>query len=206
VGPNTAGTQPPASTVPGTPPPRRYRPPAIPFTSGQGAPIGAMARLVYTTTTFSPLPLGFIAGSVRVGTRAGLCRVPVVTAGDRAGITAAARRQTHGGTVAALRDESILLADCGAEGRWALVTWTQRIGSDETRWVDDMRDDDAGRWSGTARGVQPGCRVPLEAAAAWQLDVTICPPPPPRPRTPAPRRPGPGPGPLDRLPEGTSRA
>lgn len=212
----STATQPPA-TLPGSPPLRRYRPPAIPLDRGAGPPLGAAVRLVYTTTTFRQLPQDFVSGGIPVGTRAGDCEVIALTPLLRAQLQAAVERQTPRGQVDPLTSLDVLLADCGGDGRWAMVTWNQRRDGSETTWVDELHDEGGGIWSGTARGVQPGCRMPRAAAAAWQLDVTICPPQRPRPRPRAiprtlprppqqrrdPRRRG---GPLEGLPPGSSRA
>jgi hypothetical protein len=208
-------TQPPR-TLPGSPPLRRYRPPQIPLDRGSGPSIGAAARLVYTTSTFRQVPRDFVSGGIPVGTRAGDCEVIALTPALRVQLQTAAERQTRAGRVLPITDVDVLLADCGADGRWAMVTWDQLVGDRETSWVDELRDDGGGIWSGTAPGVQPGCRMPRAAAAAWQLDVTVCPPQPrprrraaprtiPRatPRPPDPRRRG---GPLQGLPPGSSRA
>jgi hypothetical protein len=99
--------------------------------------------------------------------------VPKPSARDRAELLATVRRQTPG-RILPLYDDTILLADCGAQGYWAMLTWTRlRSGRPDT-YVDELRYDGAGRWSGTATGVQPGCRMPLDAAAAWQIDVSPC--------------------------------
>lgn len=210
-------TQPPPRTLPGSPPLRRYRPPQIPLDRGAGPPVGAAARLLYTTSTFRQLPRDFVSGGIPVGTRAGDCEVIALTPALRVQLQTAAERQTGAGRVLPITAVDVLLADCGADGRWAMVTWDQLIGDRETSWVDELRDDGGGIWTGTARGVQPGCRMPRAAAAAWQLDVTVCPPQRPRPRPRAipralprppqrrrdPRRRG---GPLEGLPPGSSRA
>ncbi len=208
----STATQPPP-TLPGSPPLHRNRPPAIPLDRGAGPPIGGTARLVYTTSTFRQLPQDFVTGGIPVGTRAGDCAVIAITPRLRVELQTAVERQTPRGVVEPLSPLDILLADCGDEGRWAMVTWIQQQpGRADTTWVDELRDDGGGIWSGTARGVKPGCRMPRAAAAAWQLDVTICPPPArPRPRaTPPPPTPRQGPrdprrrgGPLDGLPPGS---
>ncbi|MDR9370449.1 hypothetical protein Q5424_15220, partial [Conexibacter sp. JD483] len=212
----STATQPPAATLPGSPPLRRYRPPAIPLDRGSGAAIGGTVRLVYTTSTFRQVPRDFVTGGIPIGTRAGDCEVPAITPAMRVQLQAAVERQTPDGEVDPLTPLDVLVADCGDEGRWAMVTWVQHRGRADTSWVDELRDEGGGIWSGTARGVQPGCRMPRAAAAAWQLDVTVCPPKPrpraaPQPR-PAPRIPGEprdprrrG-GPLQGLPPGSSRA
>lgn len=207
---------PPGPATPAPPPGGRpYRPPAIPFERGAGRTIGAVVRARYATTSFIPLPSGFVPGGIPVGSRAGICGVPAIGARDRAELQASVRRQTPGGSIAALGDDEILLADCGASGRWAFVTWTQVRGDRTTDWIDELREDPGGRWTGTARGVHPGCRMPRDAAAAWQLDVTPCGPAPraratPKPRArPAPPPPAPRPSPPrrpKRLPEGSRRA
>lgn len=211
----STATQPPPTTLPGSPPLHRYRPPAIPLDRGAGPPIGGTARLVYTTSTFRQLPQDFVSGGIPVGTRAGDCEVIAITPRLRVELQAAVERQTPRGVVEPLSPLDVLLADCGADGRWAMVTWIQQqAGRDDTTWVDELRDDGGGIWSGTARGVQPGCRMPRAAAAAWQLDVTVCPPQPrPRPRAapqPRPRQQPRDPrrrgGPLQGLPPGSSRA
>lgn len=205
----------PTPTLPGSPPLHRNRPPAIPLDRGAGPPIGGTARLVYTTSTFRQVPRDFVTGGIPVGTRAGDCVVIALTPRLRVELQAAVERQTPRGVVEPLSSRDVLLADCGADGRWAMVTWIQqRDRGEATTWVDELRDDGGGIWSGTARGVQPGCRMPRAAAAAWQLDVTPCPPQPrPRPRAAPqpqpraqprdPRRRG---GPLQGLPPGSSRA
>lgn len=192
---------------------RRYRPPPIPLVRGSGEAIGATVRARYAASTFVPLPSTFAPGGIPVGSRAGICRVPPVTAAIRGELRAAIRRQTPRGTLQPLTDDAILLADCGAAGRWALLTWTQVHGGRTVDWIDELRDDGGGRWTGTARGVLPGCRMPQDAAAVWQVDVTACrssaaPRAPPR-TTPAPpprTAPQPAPRARERLPEGSSRA
>jgi hypothetical protein len=189
-GPGTTGlltpplTQPPGTTLPAPPgsttpaPPRsaaRYAPPPIRVRFGRGPLIGALARERHASSTFGTPPPGFAPGGVPVGTRAAICVVPPLTDALRAQITAAAERQTPSGHVLTMHSDAILLADCGPSGRWAVITWTVVGGSDPTDWIDELRDDGGGRWTGTPRGAYPGCRMPLAAAAAWQLDVTRCP-------------------------------
>ncbi len=210
----STATQPRAQTLPGSPPLHRNRPPQIPLDRGAGEPIGGLARLVYTTSTFRQVPQDFVSGGVPVGTRAGDCTVIGLSAQLRAELQAAVKRQTPRGLVAALTDTDVLLADCGDDGRWAMVTWKQQVDDrDEQTWVDELHDEGGGIWSGTARGVQPGCRMPRAAAAAWQIDVTVCPPQRPRPRAAPPRRAPAQPrdprrrgDPLQGLPPGSSRA
>lgn len=190
----------PSPTTPAPPAARRYRPPATPFTRGSGREIGATARTRYAERTFTPLPPSFVPGGIAIGSRAGRCHVPEPTAADAFALRAAMERQTARGTLQPLTEADVLLADCGAAGRWALVTWTQVVDGRTTDWIDDMREQD-GSWSGTARGVLPGCRPPRDAAAVWQVDVTDCAPPPPARRRAAPRPRG-----RERLPFGSSKA
>ncbi|ADB48649.1 hypothetical protein Cwoe_0213 [Conexibacter woesei DSM 14684] len=190
---------------------RSYRPPPTPFERGSGERIGATVRARYAASTFFPLPSTFAPGGIPIGSRAGICRVPPLTTGVRAELRDAIRRQTPRGTLQPLDDDAILLADCGAAGRWALLTWTQVHRGRTVDWIDELRDDGGGRWGGTARGVHPGCRMPLDAAAVWQIDVTACRRPPATPRAPAPSpaprtTPQPAPRDRERLPDGSSRA
>ncbi|MDW5592799.1 hypothetical protein VSS74_00520 [Conexibacter stalactiti] len=195
-------TTPPTATTPGG----GYAPPALRSQYGRGPQIGALVRTRHAETTFNTLPPGFSPGGIPVGSRAGLCRVPAPTAEDRAQIEAQAQVQTTDGEVQPIRDEQILLADCGSSGRWALVAWFALDEAGEANvWIDELRYDGDGRWSGTAPGVYPGCRMPLAAAAVWQVDVSRCPPSARRPPSEAPPRRA-APRPLGRLSDGSSRA
>lgn len=148
--------------------------PSAPFVRGPGAEIGGTTRLDYTADTFGGLPPGYPPGGIPIGSRAGACTVPQLTAVDRAELLATALRQTPG-QIAPLRDDEILLADCGAQGYWAMVTWTvRRPHRGPTTYVDELRFDGGTHWTGTPSGVQPGCRMPLDAAAVWPLDVSPC--------------------------------
>lgn len=155
-------------------PQRTPNSPPAPFVRGAGDPIGATVRLDYTADSSSAIPPGFVPGGIPVGSHAGACTVPRPSATDRAQLRAAALRQTPG-RIAPLRDDEILLADCGSEGYWAMITWTvvNRRHRSST-YVDEERFDGGGHWTGTATGVQPGCRMPLDAASAWQIDVSVC--------------------------------
>ncbi|MDO8211288.1 hypothetical protein [Conexibacter sp. CPCC 206217] len=196
------------ATTPGAP--RRWSPPALRLERGRGREIGAEARLEYAASG-PALPTGFVPGGVPVGTRSGPCVVPEPTDAQRTQIQTTAERQTPDGSVVPIDDDHILLADCGDEGVWAFVAWTEGTAEGrQTVWIDEFRYDGGDHWTGTARGVQPGCRMPRAAAAAWQIDVTECPPPPtpppPTPTIPGPTPQIPSPRP-DQLPApGTSRA
>ena len=158
---------------------------------GRGAPIGALVRMRHADTSYGAMPRDFTPGGIPIGTRAGICVVPPPTDAVREQIAATVRRQTPRGQVLTLHTDAILLADCGSSGRWALVTWTQVEQSETTEWIDELRYDGGGRWTGTPPRTYPGCRMPLAAAAAWQVDVRRCGPGARRaPSTPraAPRR------------------
>jgi hypothetical protein len=163
---------PPAPEQPPPPP----GPPAIPRDRGDGPPIGGSARRLYTANSFFPVPQNFVGGGVPVGTRAGSCSVPPVTRGARSRLLATVRRDTPRakGRVTGLPDRMILLADCGGGGRWAMVAWIGRraeggpvIFVDEFEWR-------GGAWHGSPKGRWPGCGIPEDAAAAWQIDISHC--------------------------------
>jgi hypothetical protein len=156
------------------PPPEPKGPPPIHVTRGSGPPIGGTTRRLYTANTYFPIPKSFVAGGVRTGTRAGDCRVPRPSRRDRAELHAAARRETPKGRVSRPLDRQILLADCGSKGRWALLTWIQGGGRRGPVIHVDELVRRGGRWVGTPRGTPPGCRLPEEAAAAWQIDISVC--------------------------------
>lgn len=219
--PSPTTTQPPAATTPQppgstTPSPggADYVPPGPRPRFGRGAPIGALVRQRHADTSYGTVPRDFVPGGIPIGTRAGICVVPPPTDAVRAQIAETVRRQTPRGQVLTLHTDAILLADCGSSGRWALVTWTQVEQSETTEWIDELRYDGDGRWTGTPPRTYPGCRMPLAAAAAWQVDVRRCGPAARRaPSTPraAPRRaqpapprttpqPQPGPRPLEPAP------
>lgn len=172
-----------------TPQPAPTGPPEIPFTTGHGRPIGGTARRVYTASSSFPLPRSFVPGGVRVGSRVGGCVVVAPTRGDRTGLLAAARRSSRKdrGTVRMLTDREILLADCGAEGRRALITWVVHRRAKGVLVVGDEFVRRRDRWITTPGRGYPGCRLPLAAAAAWQIDVSHC--ARKRPPAPAGRRP-----------------
>lgn len=183
-----SATQPPGRTAPQAPrttpaPPGGttpapggldYRPPPPRPRFGRGTPIGALARMRHASSSYGTLPQDFVPGGIPIGTRAGICVVPPPTEEVRDQIAAAARRQTPRGQVLTLHSDAILLADCGSSGRWALVTWTQVEENETTDWIDELRYDGGGRWTGTPPRTYPGCRMPLAAAAAWQVDVRRC--------------------------------
>ena len=188
------------------------RPPAPRPRFGRGPAIGALVRMRHAETSYGRVPDDFVPGGIPIGTRAGICVVPPPTEEVREQIGAAVERQSPRGQVLTLHSDAILLADCGASGRWALVTWTQIDGADAVDWIDELRYDGGGRWTGTPPRAYPGCRMPLAAAAAWQVDVRRCGgaarrapstprqaprarPAPPRSTQPQPR-PQPGPRPL----------
>jgi hypothetical protein len=205
----------PLPTPGGSTPPQPPGPPNVPLVRGSGRPIGGLTRFTYTVDTFPSLPRAFVPGGIPIGTRAGACSVPEPSARDRAELLATVRRQTPG-QIVPLHDDTILLADCGAKGYWAMLTWTRLRGGRPDTFVDELRYDGAGHWTGTATGVQPGCRMPLDAAAAWQIDVSPCgasrrgggtpksPPLPtplqPRPTPPGPAKPRPAPVPTPTTP------
>jgi hypothetical protein len=206
---STAPTQPPPGSSPTTPtipgqPPRsshRYSPPPIAVVPGHGPQIGATARARFAVGSHAFPPPGFIPGGIPVGSRSGICHVPTILAGDLTSLEAATKHETPRGRVLPLSPDTILLADCGSAGLWAMITWTQVHDGRTTYWTDELRDAGS-RWIGTARFVQPGCRMPRDAAALWQLDVTVCGPPrAPRP----PRRPA-TPTPIPTLPGDTLKA
>jgi hypothetical protein len=203
AGRSGTATTPPTATAP---PGGGYAPPAIDLEHGTGRQIGALVRTRHAETTFGSLPSDFAPGGIAIGSRAGLCRVPEPTAEDLAQVQAQAERQTPGTAVQPLREADVLLADCGSSGRWALVAWIAvDAGGESNVWIDELRWEGGGSWSGTARDVYPGCRLPLAAAAVWQVDVTRCPPSARRPPSQAPPRRA-APRPLGRLPDGSSRA
>jgi hypothetical protein len=210
-GSDERGGTPPHGTTATTPAaPRRWSPPAMRIEPGHGREIGAEARLDYAASS-ATLPRGFVPGGIPVGTRAGECVVPEPTATVRAEIYATAQREMTSGVVAPIDDGHILLADCAGDGVWAFASWIQqRADGRTTTWIDELRADGGGHWTGTARNVQPGCRMPPAAAAAWQIDITACPPrptpPPPTPTVPDPTPRIPPPGGEQPLAPGTSRA
>jgi hypothetical protein len=172
-------TQPPPATTPapgGTTPPggADYQPPSPKPRFGRGPAIGALVRMRHADTSYGSVPSGFVPGGIPIGTRSGICVVPPPTEAVQQQIAAAARRQTPRGQVLTLHSDALLLADCGSSGRWALVTWTQVEQGKTTDWIDELRYDGGGRWTGTPPDTYPGCRMPLAAASAWQVDVRRC--------------------------------
>lgn len=165
--------QPPGGTTP-SPGGADYQPPSPRPRFGRGVPIGALVRMRHADSSYGAMPRDFVPGGIPVGTRSGICVVPPPTDAVREQIAAAARRQTPDGQVLTIHTDAILLADCGSSGRWALVTWTEVEQSQTTEWIDELRYDGGGRWTGTPPRTYPGCRMPLAAAAAWQVDVRRC--------------------------------
>jgi hypothetical protein len=186
---------PPGSTTPT--PSGGYAPPPLRVAFGRGPTLGALVRERHAETSYGQIPPGFVPGGIPVGSRAGICTVPMLTDEVRGEIEAASRRQSQSGTVLPMHSDAILLADCGTSGRWALVTWTNVVGGDATNWIDELRYDGDGRWTGTPPRTYPGCRMPLAAAAVWQVDVRRCgaasrrPPSSPQPRQARPTTPAP---------------
>lgn len=173
-------TQPPAATTPAPPgsttPPggSDYQPPTPRPRFGRGPAIGALVRMRHADTSYGSVPADFVPGGIPIGTRSGICVVPPPTKADQEQIAAAVRRQTPRGQVLTLHSDAFLLADCASSGRWALVTWTQVEQGKTTEWIDELRYDGDGRWTGTPPDTYPGCRMPLAAASAWQVDVRRC--------------------------------
>jgi hypothetical protein len=163
----------PSAPEPPAPPPG---PPPIAVERGDGPPIGGSARRLYTANSFFPVPQNFVAGGAPVGTRAGSCVVPAVTARARSRLLATVRRDTprSKGRVTGLPDRMILLADCGTGGRWAMVAWVgRRAAGGPVIFVDEF-EWRGGAWHGSPKGRWPGCGIPDAAAAAWQIDISHC--------------------------------
>lgn len=174
--PESLPEQPEPPRPPGAPPepPTPEGPPDIAVEVGDGRPIGGNARGAFTASTYFPVPEDFERGGVRVGTRAGGCEVPSPTPRIKAGILAAERKLTPGQRFDAPEDYELLLADCGSEGTWAIASWRFRQPGTGLRVNGDEFVLRGGRWVGTPAGVTPGCRIPAAAAAAWQIDISIC--------------------------------
>lgn len=158
---------------PGVPPPQPEPtgPPDIDVDTGSGKPIGGSARAVFTLNTYFPAPKDFQRGGVRVGTRAGGCVVPPLTRRIKAGILAAERRETPGGGFGTPLDQEVLIADCGAAGTWAIASWRRRRPEKIFGNEFQLR---GGRWVDSPGEAPPGCAIPDAAAAAWQIDISIC--------------------------------
>jgi hypothetical protein len=157
-------------------PPAPEGPPDIPVERGSGPPVGGTVRRLYTANSFFPVPENFVPGGVRVGTRAGSCMVPRVDARTRARLLATVRADTKpkDGVVPGLPDRQILLADCGGDGRWAMVSWIgKRASKGPVIFVDEF-EWRGGAWHGSPKGRYPGCGIPEAAAAAWQIDISHC--------------------------------
>jgi hypothetical protein len=165
-----------APPVPEQPPPPTG-PPAIAVERGDGPAIGGSARRLYTANSFFPVPPTFVGGGVPAGTRAGACLVPRVGGPARARLLDTVRRDTPPGKgrVTGLPDRMILLADCGRAGRWAMVAWVGRRGGERgpVIFVDEFQWR-GGAWHGSPKGRWPGCGIPEDAAAAWQIDISHC--------------------------------
>jgi hypothetical protein len=143
---------------------------------GSGPPIGGTTRRLYTANTIFPMPEDFVPGGVNVGTRAGECEVPRIGRRIRTMLLATVRSETPRakGRVAGLADRQILLADCGPEGVWALLSWVARGGpKGPTIFVDEF-ELRGNTWHGSPEGRRPGCGLPDAAAAAWQIDISHC--------------------------------
>ena len=69
----------------------------------------------------------------------------------------------------------------GSMGDFGIVFWGHDRNGDTTISGVEMRRR-GGRWVETKGRFYPGCTIPLDAAAAWQLDVSPCPKKAPRPK------------------------
>jgi hypothetical protein len=155
-------------------------PPKIPVKEGSGVAYGEAARAAYHASMFFPIPANFRRGPVRAGTVAGDCTVPAPTAADRDQIAAMARAAYPKDNLHGIADKSLLLAECGAMGDFGIVFWGHdRNGHDVISGVELKRS--GGRWVENKGKFYPGCTIPLDAAAAWQIDVSACPKNAPRP-------------------------
>jgi hypothetical protein len=155
-------------------------PPKIPVKEGSGVAYGAAARAAYHASMFFPVPANFRRGPVRAGTVAGDCTVPAPAAADRDQIAAMARAAYPKDNLHGIADKSLLLAECGAMGDFGIVFWGHdRNGKTTISGVELKRV--GGRWVENKGRFYPGCTIPLDAAAAWQIDVSACPKNAPRP-------------------------
>jgi len=150
-------------------------PPAIPFHRGSGREIGFAARSAYTAGSFFPIPRNFVRGGIPVGSRAGDCRVPAPTARDKAQMLAFARRADPRDRVTGIFERNILIADCGSMGRWGILFWVHVTPKDKRIISGTEIRVRGGRWVENRGRQNPGCGIPLEAAAVWQIDVSHCP-------------------------------
>jgi hypothetical protein len=170
------GSASPSSPQNQTPP----GPPKIPVKQGSGVAYGAAARAAYHASMFFPVPPTFRRGAVRAGTVAGQCTVPAPTDADRAQIADMARAAYPKDNLHGILDRSILLAECGSLGDVGLVFWGHdRHGRTTISGAEIRRS--GGRWVERKGRFDPGCTIPVDAAAAWQLDVSPCPQNAPRP-------------------------
>ena len=160
------------------PPPEPKGPPDIKVDVGSGPPIGGTARRLYMANTYFPLPKDFVAGGVRVGSKAGGCEVPRPTAADRSGLRRAARKESPEGRVPAPKPREILLADCGSDGRRAIMFWRVLRPGKPLKLAGDEFRRRGSRWVGTSSKQTPGCGLPEAAAAVWQIDISVCDQPP----------------------------
>jgi len=173
----------PAAATPSTPSPPRQTapgPPNIPVRAGSGLAYGAAARGAFHASMFFPVPGNYRPGPVRAGTVAGGCRVPTPTRADRDQIADMARAAYPKDRLHGIVNRSLLLAECGAMGDFGIVFWGHDRGGDTTiSGVEIIRRQ--GRWVEHKGRFYPGCTIPLDAAAAWQIDVSPCPKDAPRP-------------------------
>jgi hypothetical protein len=173
----------PGSASPSSPQPSPAAPPGpprIPVKEGNGVAYGEAARAAYHASMFFPIPANFRRGPVRADTVAGDCTVSAPTAADRAQIADMARAAYPKDTLHGIADKSLLLAQCGSMGDFGIVFWGHdRNGHDVISGVELKRS--GGRWVENKGKFYPGCTIPLDAAAAWQIDVSACPKNAPRP-------------------------
>ena len=142
---------------------------------------GEAARSAYTAASFFSDALQTSArGAVHAGTVAGECAIPALTEADRAQIADMAQAADPKDDIHPILDRSILLAQCGSMGDFGIVFWGHdRNGDDKISGTEIVRRQ--GRWVENKGQVLPGCTIPLDAAAAWQIDVSHCPAKAPRP-------------------------
>jgi hypothetical protein len=172
----------PKPASPSAPAPQQQAPgpPNIPVKEGSGVAYGAAARGAYYASAFFPIPGNYQPGPVHAGTVAGTCRVPAPTDEDRRQIADMARAAYPKDHLHGIVDKSLLLAECGTEGDFGIVFWGHdRNGHDIISGVEIVRRN--GRWVENKGRFYPGCTIPLDAAAAWQIDVSPCPGNAPRP-------------------------
>jgi hypothetical protein len=124
--------------------------------------------------TYFPIPKDFKAGGVPIGSKAGGCEVPRPAGADVRGLRAAAQKESPEGRVPTPKLREILLADCGSDGRHAILFWRILRKGKGLKLAGDEFKLTSGRWAASSGKRPPGCHLPEAAAAVWQIDISVC--------------------------------